>query len=199
MSAESPTPRPHRQVHNTTGNNTSLTSFSSTHSSGVVCRRRLFGHMKSRRKVWDLHAAARPGNPAAGQGSRDRPTSDRKNSTCRPPTNAEGRPTQRFFSILLGESVALGEDACHFRHVLGSPGAQRDDRVGQAATERGQRVVHTRRHLLVVGPRQHVIGLQILQLLDRQAVLTVAYAWRAFRVFCLCVRRGAGWYPLGSA
>src|ERR1017187_10243388 len=100
---------------------------------------------------------------------------------------------------LLGQSVALGEDACHFRHVLGSPGAQRDDRVSQAATERGQRVVHARRHLLVVGPRQHVIGLQILQLLDRQAVLTVAYAWRAFRVFCLCVRRGAGWYPLGSA
>jgi hypothetical protein len=32
----------------------------------------------------------------------------------------EGRPTQRFFSILLGESVALGEDACHFRHVLAS-------------------------------------------------------------------------------
>src|ERR1019366_9316684 len=69
----------------------------------------------------------------------------------------------------------------------------------QAATERGQRVVHARRHLLVVGPRQHVIGLRILQLLDRQAVLTVAYAWRPFRVFCLCVRRGAGWYPLGSA
>jgi hypothetical protein len=51
------------------------------------------------------------------------PDSDRKNSTCRPPTNAEGRPTQRFFSMLLGESVALGEDACHLRHVLGSPGA----------------------------------------------------------------------------
>jgi len=34
------------------------------------------------------------------------------------PMNAEGRPTRRFFSILLGQSVALGEDAYHFRHVL---------------------------------------------------------------------------------
>jgi hypothetical protein len=34
---------------------------------------------------------------------------------------------------------------------------------------------------------------------ERQAVLTVAHAWRAFRVFRLCVRRRAGWYPLGSA
>jgi hypothetical protein len=57
------------------------------------------------------------------------------------------------FSIPLGQRVALGKDACHFRHVLGPPGAQRDDRVSQAATERGQRVVHARRHFLVVGPR----------------------------------------------
>ena len=71
---------------------------------------------------------------------------------------------------MLGQSVALGEDACHFHRVLGSPGAQRDDRVSQAATERGQRVVHARRHLLVVGPRQHVIGPQILQLLDQHLV-----------------------------
>jgi hypothetical protein len=28
---------------------------------------------------------------------------------------------------------------------------------------------------------------------------TVAHAWRAFRVFRLCVRRRAGWHPLGSA
>jgi hypothetical protein len=87
---------------------------------------------------------------------------------------------------MLGQSVALGEDACHFRRVLGSPGAQRDDRVSQAATERGQRVVHARRHLLVVGPRQHVIGLQILQLLDQHLVadaldqaLELAVAFRA--------------------
>ena len=33
----------------------------------------------------------------------------------------------------------------------------------------------------------------------RQAVLTVAHAWQAFRFFRLCVRRSAGWYPLGSA
>jgi hypothetical protein len=58
--------------------------------------------------------------------------------------NAEGRPTQRFFSILLGQTVALGENARHFRHVLGSPGTKRDDRDGQAAAERGQRVVHVR-------------------------------------------------------
>ena len=123
-------------------------------SSGVVCRRRLFGHMKSRRRAWDLHAAAaRPGNPAAGQGSRDRPTSVRRNSTCRPPTNAEGRMTQRFFSVLLKQTVSLGENAHHFCHVLGSPSAQRDNPVGQTASERGQRVVHARWHLLVVGPR----------------------------------------------
>jgi hypothetical protein len=29
----------------TTGSNTFLTPFSSTHSGGVVCRRRLFGHI----------------------------------------------------------------------------------------------------------------------------------------------------------
>jgi HxlR-like helix-turn-helix len=34
---------------------------------------------------------------------------------------------------------------------------------------------------------------------ERQAVLTVAHAWRTFRVFRLCVRRKSGWYPLGSA
>jgi hypothetical protein len=51
-----------------------------------------------------------------------------------------------------------------------SPRAQRDDRLSQAATERGQHVVHTRRHLLVVGSRQHLIGLQILQLLDQHLV-----------------------------
>src|ERR1700686_5724564 len=127
-------------LHATTGSNTSLTSFSSTHSSGVVRRRRLFGHMKSRRRAWDLHAAARPGNPAAGQGSRDRPTSDRKNSTCRPPTNAEGRPTQRFFSILLKQTVALGENAHHFCHVFGSPGSQRDILFGHTAPCNGQPV-----------------------------------------------------------
>ena len=66
---------------------------------------------------------------------------------------AQGRPTHRFFGIPLGQRVALGEDACHFRHVLGSPSAQRDDRVSQAATERRQRVVHARWYLLVVGPR----------------------------------------------
>src|SRR5471032_2685112 len=85
----------------------------------------------------------------------------------RPPTNAEGRPAQRFFSIPLKQTVALGEHAHHFCHVLGSPGAQRDNLVGQTAAERGQRVVHARRHLFVVGPRQHVIGLQFLQLLDQ--------------------------------
>src|SRR5471030_256606 len=85
----------------------------------------------------------------------------------RPPTNAEGRPAQRFFSIPLKQTVALGEHAHHFCHVLGSPGAQRDTLVGQTAAERGQRVVHARRHLFVVGPRQHVIGLQFLQSLDQ--------------------------------
>jgi hypothetical protein len=89
---------------------------------------------------------------------------------CSSRTNAEGRPTQRFFNILLGQSVALGEDAYHFRHVLGSPSTQRDDRVGQAAAERGKRVVDARRHLFVVGPRQHAIGLQYLQLLDQHLV-----------------------------
>jgi hypothetical protein len=64
-----------------------------------------------------------------------------------------------LFSILLKQAVALGEKAHHFCHVLGSPSAQRDNLVGQTPAERGQRVVHARRHLLVVGPRQHVIGL----------------------------------------
>src|ERR1700680_2695435 len=82
-------------------------------------------------------------------------------------TNAEGRPTQRFFSILLKRTVALGENAHHFCHVLSSPGTQRDNLVGQTAAERGERVVHARWHLLVVGPRQHSIGLQFLQLLDQ--------------------------------
>jgi hypothetical protein len=27
----------------------------------------------------------------------------------------------------LGQGVALGEDACHFRRVLSAPGTQRDD------------------------------------------------------------------------
>jgi len=34
---------------------------------------------------------------------------------------------------------------------------------------------------------------------ERQAVLTVAHASRAFRFFGICVGRRAGWYPLGSA
>jgi hypothetical protein len=59
-------------------------------------------------------------------------------------TPAKGRPTQRLFSILLRQSVALGENARHFRHVLGSPSTKRDDRDGQAAAELGQRVVHAR-------------------------------------------------------
>ena len=66
-----------------------------------------------------------------------------------PPTNVEGRPTQLFFSTLRWLSVVLGKEPYHFRHVLSAPGAQRDDRLGQAATERGQ--------------RQNVSSLQILQ------------------------------------
>jgi hypothetical protein len=34
---------------------------------------------------------------------------------------------------------------------------------------------------------------------ERQVVLTVAHAWRAFRVFRLCVRRSADWSPSAIA
>src|SRR6185312_14096736 len=56
-----------------------------------------------------------------------------------PELNSDHRSIKQSYlwDRTLGESVALGEDACHFRHVLGSPVAQRDDRVGLAATERG--------------------------------------------------------------
>ena len=90
--------------------------------------------------------------------------------TYRLPTKVEGRPTQRVFSIPLEQSIALCKDACHFRRVFGSPSAQWDDRLGQAAAKRSQRVVHARRDFLVVGPRQYAIGLQILQLLDQHLV-----------------------------
>lgn len=33
---------------------------------------------------------------------------------------------------------------------------------------------------------------------ERQVVLIVAHALRAFRVFRLCVRRSAGWSPFGK-
>ncbi len=39
------------------------------------------------------------------------------------------------------------------------------------ARERGQRVVHARRNLLVVVPRQHAIGFQILKWLNQQFVV----------------------------
>src|SRR5476649_469293 len=70
----------------------------------------------------------------------------------------------------LRQSLALGDDARHLRHVLSSPSTKWHDSLSQATTERGQRVVHARRHLLVVSPHQHVIGLQILQLLDQHLV-----------------------------
>jgi hypothetical protein len=102
------------------------------------------------------------------------------------PTSAEGRPTQRFLGILLAQGVTVGEDVYHFRHVLGSPGAQRHDRVAQAAAERGQRVVNARRHLFVGAPRQPAIRLRFLQLLDQHLVadaldraLEIAVALRA--------------------
>jgi len=73
----------------------------------------------------------------------------------------------------LGQGITRGEDACHFRRVFGSPSAQWDDRLGQAATKRSQRVIHARRHLSVVLARQHAIGFQILQLLDQHLVADV--------------------------
>lgn len=41
------------------------------------------------------------------------------------------RQTLRFINIL-AQSFAPGADAGHFRHVLGTTGAQRGDRFGQA-------------------------------------------------------------------
>lgn len=65
-------------------------------------------------------------------------------------------------SLSLDDAVDLGG--------LGSSGAQRDDRVGQAATEWGRRMVHARRYFVVACSRLLPIGLQIIQRLDEHLV-----------------------------
>ncbi len=98
------------------------------------------------------------------------------------------------------QNTALGEDVFHFRHVLGSPCAQWYDRGGQAATEWGQRVVDTRRHLLVVGPRQHAIGLQLFQLLNQHLVAHALDRALQFAVTLRTIEQEVQdhWLPLAS-
>ncbi|VTU36734.1 hypothetical protein E5CHR_04391 [Variovorax sp. PBL-E5] len=72
-----------------------------------------------------------------------------------------------------GRCVTLPKNACHLRRILSSPGAQRDDCLGQAATERGRRVVHARQY------REYI---------DTQAMARAAQidplgsTWRSFTV-----------------